>query len=255
MDQKWWNKNKGLLVPTGFGKLLGAYEIVADQLDYAKQLTALAAIENALQKVIAASVKDKDTVAVLRKFPALINIKKSEAKKKLEEEKNKPQVQTAPPQKIQGKEVLWSRDVAEQVAKEVDWLKAKDYKVNLLVNGDVLDLLDKLDGGSTTAFMMQDAETICRKYVEVIKALLLLLLLVFFFLYISFFCFFFYLFFFFFFFFFFLYLFVFFFFFFFISFFFFFFFFFFFSFFFFSFFFFYVFFFFFFFFLFLFFYI
>jgi hypothetical protein len=30
-DQKWWKKHKGLLVPeTGFGKLLGAFEVAQD---------------------------------------------------------------------------------------------------------------------------------------------------------------------------------------------------------------------------------
>jgi hypothetical protein len=167
-EQQWWKKNKGLLVPeTGFGKLLGAYEVAEDQMDYAAQITALDKIEVALPKVIQLCKKDNDTVTVLKKFPNLIAGKKRDAKKKLDEEKQKPQVTTPPKQQMKGLEVLWSRDFGEQVTKEVKWVNMKGYKVELKVNADGLDLLDKVDGGSTAAFMMQDAETICRKYVAV----------------------------------------------------------------------------------------
>jgi hypothetical protein len=186
LDQKWWNKNKGLLVPqTGFGKLLGAFEVAEDQFDYPKQILALDAITKKLPDVIKLSSKDKDTVTVLNKYPNLIKEKKAEIVKKQDAEKQKALAATAaaasakagpprpatgpptaPPQKMGALEKLWSRDFALEVSKEVPWLQMKGYIVELKVNSDVLDVLAKSDGGSTAGLMIKDAQEICQKYVD-----------------------------------------------------------------------------------------
>jgi hypothetical protein len=90
LDQKWWNKNKGVLViESDFGKALGAFEVAEDQMDYAKQIAALDEITKKLPAVIKVAGKDKDTLTVVNKYPALIKSKKVEIGKKHDEEKNK----------------------------------------------------------------------------------------------------------------------------------------------------------------------
>ena len=181
LDQKWWSKNKGLLVSeTGFGKLLGAFEVAEDQMDYAKQIHALDEITKALPNVVKAAAKDKDTVTVLNKYPNLIKTKKAEIVKKQDAEKVKvaaaaaakasassPQrPATKPPQKIGPKEKLWSRDFGDVLAHRLPWLQMKGYIVELKVNSDVLDILEKEDGGATAGLMIKDAQEICQKYAD-----------------------------------------------------------------------------------------
>lgn len=71
-----------------------------------------------------------------------------------------------PPQKIAAKETLWSRDFGSVVAGRLPWLKMTGYLVELRVNGDVLDVLAKEDGGATSGLMIADAQRICDDFAK-----------------------------------------------------------------------------------------
>jgi len=182
-DQKWWNKNKGIHTPeTGFGKVLGAFEVAQDQMDYPKQIHALDEIGKKIPEMLKLAAKDDGTVAVLKKYPNLIRDKKAEIVKKQDAEKAKAAAAATaaaaaakqpakppaalPPQKMQPLEKLWSRDFGLEVSQKLPWLQMKGYIVELKVNGDGLDIMAKEDGGATAALMIKDAQEICKKYVE-----------------------------------------------------------------------------------------
>jgi hypothetical protein len=189
LDQKWWNKNKGVLViESEFGKALGVFEVAQDQMDYAKQLTALDEITKKLPAMLKVAAKDKDTLTVANKYAALIKKTKDEVVVKSHETKALPvkpgvkplptppvkpgagtgtaPVTTAPKQNVGGPELLWHKDFADEVAGRLPWLKMKGFMVELKVNSDVLDLLAKKDGGATAGLMIKDAQDILKKYAD-----------------------------------------------------------------------------------------
>jgi len=77
-----------------------------------------------------------------------------------------PPPDTAPPQSVGPMVLLWSKDFGQLAGEEVPWLKMNAV-VQLQVNGDILDLLDKEDrAGAVKMFMIEDANQLCETYVE-----------------------------------------------------------------------------------------
>jgi hypothetical protein len=77
-----------------------------------------------------------------------------------------PPPDTAPPQSMGPMVVLWRKDFGQLAGEEVPWLKMNAV-VQLAVNGDILELLDKEDrAGAVKMFMIEDANQLCEKYVE-----------------------------------------------------------------------------------------
>jgi hypothetical protein len=77
-----------------------------------------------------------------------------------------PAPDTAPPQSMGAMVVLWRGDFGKLAGEEVPWLKMSAL-VQLAVNGDILDLLDKEDrAGAVKMFMIDDAQQLCEQYVD-----------------------------------------------------------------------------------------
>jgi hypothetical protein len=170
--QKWWVKNRdAFLIDPGLDKKLKAYEVAADLMDYGKMRTALKEVSQLVKTTLDlcnkhATVHAK-TIVILKNYP--VEIKKKEAKIDLDEanfKKNaKPDAGEEPvePQKVGAPVVVYQCDISKEVLSfgQIPWRLA-DYKVNLTINSDILDLLEKKGGHSTAAAMVADAQDLCK---------------------------------------------------------------------------------------------
>jgi hypothetical protein len=180
LDQQWWNKNKGLALvkDTGFGKLLGAYEVAEEKRDYDQQLHALEAISKSLPDMYKKCEADKDTVTVLKKFPTLIAARKSAIVAKQAEEKAAAAKKLAtmpakgakplpvPPTGGAKMIVLWSGDFGDLVKGRVPWLQMKGYKVDVKASEFMLDVMTKEAGSSPLSLLQGSIQRKCTEYAE-----------------------------------------------------------------------------------------
>jgi hypothetical protein len=179
LDQQWWKKNKGVLVPeTGFGKLLGAYEVAEEKRDYDQQLHALEAILKAIPDLVKKCDKDSDSAIVIKKFPTLIAQKKSEIAAKQAEEKAAaaqkpllvppPKVKPLPPIPTGGAKmiVLWSGDFGDLVKGRLPWLQMKGYKVDVQVSEFVLTVMEHEAGSSPLNLLHGSIDHTCKQFAE-----------------------------------------------------------------------------------------
>jgi hypothetical protein len=167
-NEAWWKKARPLLfTDPGLDKKLKDYEVAEDQFAYEKMLKSLGDIRE-MAKTIVGKCKDADTVEAMKKYPNLISTKENEIKKKISEAKLKESENKPVPQKIGGSVVIWKRDVAEEVKKKypVKWLDFKGCIVQLKLNDDILDVLEKEGDHATPAFMVDDANELCEKVVD-----------------------------------------------------------------------------------------
>jgi hypothetical protein len=172
-NEQWWKKARPLLfTDPGLDKKLKDYEVAEDQFNYDKMLKSLGEIRE-MAKTIVGKCKDTDTVEALKKYPNLISQKETEIKKKQIDAKAKESQNGKPaPQKVGGPVVIWKRDVAEEVKKKyaAKWLDFKGCVVQLKLNEDILDVLEKEEDHATPAFMVDDANELCEKVVDEIIA-------------------------------------------------------------------------------------
>jgi hypothetical protein len=179
LDQKWWKEHKGKLVPeTGFGKLLGAYEVAEEKRDRDQQLHALDAILKAIPDLVKKSANDKDTATVLNKFPKLIATTKTEIAAKQAEEKAAATAKPLPmpppkakplPEPPTGSAkmiVLWSGDFGDLVKGRVPWLQMKGYKVDVKVSEFVLKVMEQEAGSSPLNLLHGTIGHTCEQFAE-----------------------------------------------------------------------------------------
>lgn len=164
LDAGWWRKSKAKTLPTtGLGKALDVYEARLDKFQWTQALTALKDVEKcaAIGVKKGSSVMHKDTIEVLKKFPALIKKEKSRIDGKIKEEAQRAASATAskpPKQKVGKAVVIWSKDFGKEFMKRYGkqhaWIKQMSGpEFALKLNDDVLDVLEK-EGADVLAFRM-----------------------------------------------------------------------------------------------------
>ncbi|MCZ6837547.1 MAG: hypothetical protein O7G85_17360 [Planctomycetota bacterium] len=176
LNQKWWSKNKAkTLKKTGLGDALKSYEVAIDLMDDPRALKSLSDVKKKVAGAFGLCKKKEkfysDTIAALKKYPGIIQKEETRLAKKIKE-LTKGGGAAAPPKQKVGKDVvIWKRDIASEVKKifSPDWLK--DWKgtiVQLKLNDDILDVLEKEEDYATPAFMVEDAQDACKKTVTAI---------------------------------------------------------------------------------------
>jgi len=172
LDAKWWSRNKAkTLGKTGVGAALKEYEVALDLLDEQRQLKALNALTPFVTKAYKKchKIHHAETREALGRLRVLSLKRSNEVKRKLQRG-----VGAVPPQKHGKKVVIWRRDIAEEVMKvyKAPYLKEfKGYNVELELNDDILDVLDKEKDHATPAFMVEDAQKECKATVASIVKL------------------------------------------------------------------------------------
>jgi len=179
LNYKWWNKNKAkTMKSSGLGKALTAFEVAEDQMDWDKALKALSEVKKKVVVAIGAC-NDKmhsDTIAALKKYPKVIQAKEVElkAKKKAQEDRDKAPAEV-PKQKVGKDVVIWKRDIGAEAlkkAKPKNIKSLKGYTLQLKLNDDILDVLEKEGDLVTPAYMAEDAEKIGQKVIGDIATML-----------------------------------------------------------------------------------
>ncbi|HUB78616.1 MAG TPA: hypothetical protein VMB03_07470, partial [Bryobacteraceae bacterium] len=174
-NEKWWKAARPAVMFTdpGLDRKLKDFEVAEDRFDYDKMLKALAEI-----RAMAKTCMDKckpaihsETIDALKKYPNLIDRKESDVRKKQTEYKQRlaqKAAQQAPPQKFGSQVVIWERDVAAEVRKlyAAKWLDFKGAVVKLKLDDEILDVLEKEDDYATPAYMVDDANDLCKKVVD-----------------------------------------------------------------------------------------
>lgn len=163
LSARWWTRNKaGTLGKTGLGAALKEYEVAEDLMDYARMLKALRGVEKSVKIATGKCNRSlhAETLQALKKYPSVIAMKKAQTMKKNAAEKE----QAAPPkQKVGKKVVIWSRDVSKEIHKVCPAAAPSGFKANveLRLNDDILDILEKERGHDVAAFMVEDAQKAC----------------------------------------------------------------------------------------------
>lgn len=175
LSQKWWSKNKATtLSKTGLGAALTRYEVaVDDKFNFDKQLKELKGVNALVKKAVGKCNKKlhAETLAALGKYPDIIKKKAKELQaKKDADDKKKAAGGSAPLKQKVGKGVtIWKRDITQEVKKKYKGpvlKKFSGYAVALTLNDDILDVLEDEGDYATPAFMVEDAQKLCKATVD-----------------------------------------------------------------------------------------
>ena len=176
LNQKWWSKNKGVTVPkTGLGDVLKDYEIAKDRSspDYEDMLKKLALVEKKVKVAIDKCNKTlhSETIDALKKYPGVIKAEETWIKKNYEAYKKRFEDEVSgkvPVQKVGGPVIVWKREIGKDVLKGV---KAKNIDLRfkatmqLKLNDDILDTLEKAKDNVSAALMSESAEKLGKKLI------------------------------------------------------------------------------------------
>lgn len=182
LDQKWWSKNKAkTMKKSGLGDALKDYEIAKDSLDYSDMLAKLALVKKKAlfaKKSCCNKKLHSETVAALGKYDGVI--KKEEKwittnQKAYEEQFAKAVSGEIPMQKIGKDVVIWKRDIGVEVLKEIKPSNLDiEFKapMELKLNDDILDVLEKEKDKVSPGLMGEEAEKRSKALVKSIVELL-----------------------------------------------------------------------------------
>jgi hypothetical protein len=174
-SEKWWKAARPAVMFTdpGLDKKLKDFEVAEDRFDYDKMLNALAEIRG-MAKICMDKCKPAihaETIEALKKYPNLIVQKENDVRKKQAEYKQRmaqKAAQQAPPQQFGSPVVIWKRDIAAEVRKQyaAKWLDFKGAVVQLKLDDKILDVLEEEGDYATPAYMVDDANDLCKKTVD-----------------------------------------------------------------------------------------
>lgn len=172
LNAKWWSKNKAkTMKKSGLGKALKNFEVAEDMMDYDRMLKALSEVKKKLVVALKACNPriHADTIAGIKKYPAIIQKRETGVKAKKKEAKARAAIPVVPKQKVGKSIVIWKKDIGREVLKEYKpaWVKdLKGYELSLTLNNDLLDILEKEGDYVTPQQMVDDANDHTKRIVN-----------------------------------------------------------------------------------------